>query len=350
MSGGVDSSAAAAILVRENNNVVGVTMKIWDGQGKDPRPGGCCSIDDTDDARRVCENLGIPHYTLNAKEAFKADVVDYFVSQYYAGMTPNPCIPCNQALKFGYLFQQGEKFGATKVATGHYARIEAFMGRKVIARAVDEEKDQSYYLFSIDPSRLDNIEFPLGSYTKEMTRKLASELSLPVAQKPESQEICFVPDNDYKSFIRRASGAGQAGEGDIVDSSGAVIGRHTGYTDYTVGQRKGLGIAAPAPMYVLSVDPGSNKVTAGFKEDLYSNNLLAGGANWFIPPEDFSKLDLTSKIRSRGKDSQAKVGVLDDGRFTVEFKDPQLAITPGQAVVIYHQDYVIGGGWIEKSL
>ncbi|MDH5679331.1 MAG: tRNA 2-thiouridine(34) synthase MnmA [Nitrospinota bacterium] len=350
MSGGVDSSVATAVLVGQGRDVVGVTMKIWEAPAMGPRVGGCCSMDDADDARRVCDSLGIPHYTLNAQSIFKEKVVDYFTGQYYAGKTPNPCIPCNHALKFDHLFNQGAAVGAGRVATGHYSGIGTLRGRHTVTRAADRAKDQSYYLFSIPPQRLAHIDFPLADIDKERTREMARSLGLPVAEKKESQEICFVPDNDYKSFIQGLPGAEKVGEGEIVDLEGKVVGHHGGYIGYTVGQRRGLGIAAPEPSYVLRVDPDSNRLVVGRREDLYSNALLASAPNWYIPPMEIADLDLTAKIRSRSEDSPAKVTVASDGRFTVEFATPQLSITPGQAVVIYHGEHVVGGGWIERAL
>jgi len=349
MSGGVDSSVAAAALAGQGLDLVGVTMKIWQDPAG-PRQGGCCSMDDAEDAKRVCDSLGIPHYTINVQDAFKTEVVDYFTREYYAGKTPNPCVPCNHALKFGYLFAHGAAYGARRVATGHYAGIGELRGRLAVTRAADREKDQSYYLFSIPPERLDAIDFPLSRFTKGQTREMARKLGLPVAEKQESQEICFVPDNDYKSFIRGLGGAQDVGRGDIVDLSGAVVGRHTGYIDYTVGQRRGLGISAPEPMYVLQVDPAANRLVVGGRNDLYSRALLASGANWFIPPEEFVRMELTAKIRSRSQDSAAAVTIKGDGAFSVEFSEPQLSITPGQAVVVYHGEYVVGGGWIERKI
>ncbi|MDH4184050.1 MAG: tRNA 2-thiouridine(34) synthase MnmA [Nitrospinota bacterium] len=349
MSGGVDSSAAAAILVRQNRDVVGVTMKIWEAPAG-AREGGCCSMDDAMDAARVCQKLGIPHYTLNAQSTFKTQVVDYFADQYHAGKTPNPCVLCNQALKFDYLFRQGAAFGASRVATGHYARAARFMDYPVIAAADDRQKDQSYYLFSTTPSRLENIEFPLAHYDKEQTRALARELGLAVAEKKESQEICFVPDNDYKAFLRGLPGGHAPMAGDIVDKAGKALGRHEGYAGYTIGQRKGLGIAAAEPLYVLGIDPSANQVIVGGREDLYSSALHATGANWFIPPEELAGLELSAKIRSRSPAAAVELRIGGEGGFILEFAEPQLAITPGQAVAVYHGDLLLGGGWIERRL
>ena len=350
MSGGVDSSVAAAILAEQGRSVVGVTMKIWSDPAAAPGRGGCCSLDDADDARRVCHSLGIPHYTVNASEVFRESVVEYFTSQYYSGRTPNPCIPCNHALKFDLLFQKGAAFGASIVATGHYAGIGDIDGFRTITRAVDQEKDQSYYLFSISPDKLGAIEFPLASFVKGETRRLAEKFNLPVAHKQESQEICFVPDDDYKAFMRSLPGARRVPSGDIVNVKGETLGHHTGYIDYTVGQRRGLGISSKAPLYVLSVDPDSNRIVVGGKEELYASALAASGANWFVPPEVFAGLALTAKIRSRSPGAPAQVTIGKGGQFTVEFSQPQLSVTPGQAVVIYHGDHVVGGGWIDSKL
>lgn len=351
MSGGVDSSVAAALLKEQGHELVGITMRVWDlPHSAESRPGSCCSIDDANDARRVAERLGIPHYTLNVKAEFKERVVDYFVSEYVSGRTPNPCVLCNQAIKFGYLFSQGAKFGVSKVATGHYARIGDFHGHKVIMRGLDPAKDQSYFLFSTPPERLRDIIFPLGGLSKPEARALAEKYGLAVAEKPESQEICFVPDDDHAAFIENVSVNGASREGDIVNARGKVLGQHRGYARYTIGQRRGLGVAAGEPLYVTAIEPEENRVVVGGRDEVYGTALLARGMNWFVPADEAAGLELTARIRHKSQDAPARVEARARGEAVVEFSRPQLAITPGQAVVIYHGDAVMGGGWIEKRL
>ncbi len=346
----MDSSVAAALLKQEGHKLIGITMRVWDDpDGDQARAGSCCSLDDADDAKRVAEQLGIPHYTLNVKDRFKKKVVDNFVDEYLKGRTPNPCVLCNQDIKFDYLFEQGKKFGASHIATGHYAGIGSFMGHTVVTRGRDLLKDQSYYLFSIDPSRLEKIMFPLGGYSKPETRALAEKYGLNVADKAESQEICFVPDDDYKNFISSRPGAEKIGEGDIVDANGGIIGRHSGYTGYTIGQRKGLGISARSPLYVTGIEPGLNRVIVGEKSGLYKGSLTATNVNWYIQPEKLEGISLTARIRSRAPDVPAIVTATGEREAKVEFLKPQLSVTPGQAVVFYHEDFVVGGGWIDKA-
>lgn len=351
MSGGVDSSVCAALLKEQGHNLIGITMRVWDDpDGRQASPGSCCSLDDADDARRVAQQLEIPHYTLNVKEEFKRKVVDNFVGEYLRGRTPNPCVLCNQEIKFDYLFEQGRKFGATRIATGHYASIGSFKGHAVVKRGRDLSKDQSYFLFSIDPSRLANVMFPLGGYSKTEARAMARKYNLNVAEKAESQEICFIPDDDYKSFIVARPGAKAIGTGDIVNGAGEVLGRHAGYTGYTVGQRKGLGISAPRPLYVTGIEPESNRVIVGEKSELYAGSLLAIDVNWYTPPGKLEGVELTARIRHGAPDVPAVVTVTGERRVKVEFAKPQLSVSPGQAVVFYHDDFVVGGGWIDKAL
>lgn len=351
MSGGVDSSVAAAILQKENRSLIGITMRVWeDPVGIEKRHGACCSLDDADDARRVAEKLKIPHYVLNVKEEFKKKVVDYFVGEYISGRTPNPCILCNSDIKFDYLFHQGEKFGAKYVATGHYAKIGKFQDLPVIIRGADHAKDQSYFLFSIKPDKLDRILFPLSDLDKETTRGIAGELGLNVAQKQESQEICFIPDNDYARFIKQITHDNGIVTGDIVNTSGGKLGHHKGLPFYTIGQRKGIGIAHKTPLYVVAIEPAGNRLVVGEKNEVYGKILLAKKMNWFVPKEEFAGLALSAKIRHRHEDASANVTVKDNGDTIIEFHEPQLAIAPGQAVVIYHNDVVMGGGWIEEKL
>ncbi|MBI4665351.1 MAG: tRNA 2-thiouridine(34) synthase MnmA [Nitrospinae bacterium] len=351
MSGGVDSSVTAALLKDAGHRLIGVTMKVWDAPEEvERRHGACCSLDDAEDARRVAERLGIPHYTLNTQNEFKEKVVDYFVSEYLKGRTPNPCVLCNSEVKFDYLFKKGASFGAELVATGHYARIGEFMGRKVILRGHDDTKDQSYFLFSIKPERLDSILFPLGGYSKTQVRAMADKYALPVAQKQESQEICFIPDNDYGRFIRSLPEGKNTPSGDIVDDTGKKIGVHKGYPFYTVGQRRGLGIGHSERLYVTAIEPERNRIVVGHKDSIYGKALLARGMNWFVPPQELAGLALTARIRHQGKDAPAQVTPGENNSATVEFESPQMSITPGQAVVLYHEDALLGGGWIEKKV
>ena len=308
MSGGVDSCVSAAMLKEQGYNIVGITMRVWeDPNALESRHGACCTLDDATDARMVAERLGIPHYTLNVKARFKEKVVDYFVSEYLDGKTPNPCVVCNQAIKFDYLFEQGKKFGASRIATGHYARLDTFKGHTVIRKGVDAGKDQSYFLFSINPQALDKIMFPLGELTKTETRAMAEKLGLNVAKKKESQEICFVPGNDYREFISQTPAGANITNGPMVNSQGRSVGRHKGYPFYTIGQRRGLGVSAPAPMYVTRIDPAANRVYVGSKNDLYGRRLKAVNMNWYLPPATACGLNLTARVRHQGKDAPATV-------------------------------------------
>ncbi len=346
MSGGVDSSVAAALLKDSGREVVGVTMRVWD---ETPGEKSCCSLEDTEDARRVADRIGIPHYTLNVKGEFKAKVVDYFVEEYLRGRTPNPCVLCNQELKFDHLFTKGAQIGASHVATGHYARIGEFMGRPALLKGVDADKDQSYFMFSIDPSRLGDVLFPLGEYTKESARNLAEKYGLNVAQKEESQEICFVPDNDYGKLVQSEAGF-RLVEGDIVTSTGEVVGRHKGYPYYTIGQRRGLGISHSKPLYVTKIDPVLNRITVGYPDDLLGSGLVAGGVRWLIPENEALELEVTAKIRHSREEAAVTIKPCGPGELEVRFAKPVSAIAPGQAVVFYHGDVVAAGGWIERRL
>jgi tRNA-specific 2-thiouridylase len=349
MSGGVDSATVAALLADEGRKLVGVTMRVWeDPEGTAARHGACCTLDDASDARRVAEKLGFPHYTMNVKGPFREKVVDRFVAEYLAGRTPNPCVLCNREIKFDYLFRQGEKFGATKVATGHYARIGSFNGRPALLRGVDRAKDQTYFLFSIPVERLGSILFPLGGMTKDETRSVAEARGLLVARKRESQEICFIPDNDYAALVKKEAQVAVR-PGDVVDLDGKRLGAHKGYVHYTVGQRKGLGIAARRPLYVVRIDPLANRVVVGPREAIYGRKLSATGFNWLVPFDETAGMALTVRIRHNGADTPATVAV-DGDAVIVTFDEPVSAIAPGQGVVVYHGDVVIGGGWIEERL
>jgi tRNA-specific 2-thiouridylase len=347
MSGGVDSSVAAGLLAGAGHDVVGLSMQLYDQQEGREAFGSCCSLDDLHDARRVAARIGIPHYIVNFEREFDALVVRNFVDEYAAGRTPIPCVHCNADLKFATLAERAAGFGAGAVATGHYARVD-FDGetrRFRLLRSADRDKDQTYFLFSLTQDQLAHALFPVGALTKTDVRAEARRLGLSVADKPDSHEICFVPDGDAGGFVERHLPA-PASEGEIVDSGGRVLGRHRGLHRYTVGQRRGLGLATGAPLYVLRLDPAETRLVVGPREDLGRRDLTASGVNWIAgaPPEGPRRV--TARIRHRHTDATATVTADVSGHASLTFDDPQLAITPGQAVVFYHGDEVLGGGWI----
>jgi tRNA-specific 2-thiouridylase len=353
MSGGVDSSVAAALLADEGHDVVGLSMQLYDQANGERTFGSCCSIDDLHDARRVAAAINIPHYILNLERQFEHHVIANFVSEYTTGRTPLPCAHCNSDLKFATLADRAKGFGAEAVATGHYARVEwdAARDRYLLRRAVDPSKDQAYFLFSLTQEQLARARFPVGDRAKEAVREYARRRGLPVADKPDSQEICFIPDNDYKSFVAREAPEA-AREGAIVDESGAVVGTHEGVHRFTVGQRKGLGLASsPAhasgsPLYVLALNPAERQVVVGPRASLERTTLTASGVNWILERPDGS-LRVHAQIRHRHDAAPASVRSTGDGRAEVVFDAPQLAVAPGQAVVFYEGDLVVGGGWID---
>jgi tRNA-specific 2-thiouridylase len=353
MSGGVDSSVAAALLAEQGHDVIGLSMQLYpstsSGQATDGgQPfGSCCTLDDLNDARRVAAAIGIPHYILNFEERFQETVVSNFVREYAAGRTPIPCAHCNSDLKFSTLLDRARGFGADQVATGHYARVEqAPGGRWLLKRSDDAEKDQSYFLFSLTQDQLGRARFPVGSLRKPEVRAQARRLGLKVAEKPDSQEICFVPDGDYASFVARHEPA-VAHAGAIVDQSGRVLGSHGGVHRFTVGQRKGLGVSGPAPMYVLKIDAESGAVTVGPRRALDRTALTASGVNWVAVDQPSGWLPVTAQIRHRHRPAPGRVRALEDKRAEFVFDEPQPAVTPGQAVVFYDGDLVMGGGWID---
>jgi len=366
MSGGVDSSTAAALLKTEGHELVGFSMQLWDqrriniGPNGEPLPSRCCSLDDLYDARTVATKLGFPFYVVNLEDEFERDVVHPFVANYLNGLTPSPCVACNSFLKFDKLVELAKSVEADKVATGHYARVtyDEKQGRWLLLRGVNREKDQSYFLFELTQEQLSFALFPLGGMTKQEVRRIADEAGLPTAQKPESQEICFIPDGDYARFIERYldepreprsssdMDEPQLGPGEIVDSAGNVLGQHEGIHRYTVGQRRGLGISAPDPLYVVQIDAPHNRVVVGAKDDLLKREMIVIRPNWIAIDELKEPKRLSIKIRSRAEEAEGLVSSYADGRVLVQFDQPQRAITPGQAAVFYDGEVVVGGGWI----
>ena len=344
MSGGVDSSVAAALLTEQGHDVIGLSMQLY-SQDKG-HFGSCCTLDDLNDARRVASTLGFPHYILNLEERFQETVISNFVHEYASGRTPLPCAHCNSDLKFSTLLERARGFGSESVATGHYARIERSpVGRWLLQRSVDRDKDQSYFLFSLTQEQLAGAVFPVGSLSKPAVRAEAHRLGLAVADKPDSQEICFVPDGDYAAFV--ASRGGDTRGGAIVDDQGRTLGAHEGVHRFTIGQRKGLGIATGMPLYVVKIDAESGDVTVGPRSALERTTLTASDVNWVSVDAPSGWLPASAQIRHRHRAATGRVRALDDHRAEFEFDDPQSAVTPGQAVVFYDEDVVVGGGWIE---
>lgn len=347
MSGGVDSAVAAGLLVRQGYDVIGITMRLWSVE--DPAaPRGkkrCCSVEDTDDARQAADALGIPHYVLNMEREFQDRVIDYFVAEYGRGRTPNPCLACNEHLKFRALLDRAGAFDADFLATGHYARIDRAVGRYRLRRALDETKDQSYVLYTLGQAELARTLFPVGGCPKPQIREMAREMGLLLADKPDSADICFVPDGDYKAFVRRRL---PQSIGMMQDSRGETIGEHAGVAGFTIGQRKGLGVAFGEKRFVTAIDPDLNIVTIGSEEELMAPALIAERVTWTdAPPADPFHAD--AKIRYRTAAAPATITPLDLRHARVVFDQPQRAITPGQAVVFYTGDEVLGGGAIELS-
>jgi len=350
MSGGVDSSVAAAVLLQEGYDVIGVTMQIWPDKPDEAKQieGGCCSLSAVDDARRVTDRLGIPYYVLNFKDIFNEKVISYFNSEYLRGRTPNPCIACNRFVKFEALLQKALSMGIDYIATGHYARVEYDneMGRYLLKKSVTAAKDQTYALYTMTQNQLSRTLFPIGNFTKDQVRKLAKELGLPVATKPDSQEICFVEDNDYARYITENTDA-EIKPGFFVDTKGNRLGMHKGIIHYTVGQRKGLGITFGKPMYVVAIRPEDNTVVLGEANEVFSSSLTASDLNFISIPELKDEIRVTAKIRYSAKEADAVVRPLGPDRVEVAFNEPQRAVTPGQSVVFYQGDVVVGGGVID---
>lgn len=353
MSGGVDSSLTAALLVHQGYDVIGITMQIWDKdiseEVSDER--GCCSLSAVGDARRVADALGIPYYVLNFREMFEETVVQYFIKEYALGKTPNPCVACNRHVKFEGLLNKSLGLGAQYVATGHYARIsyDKNIQRFTLRKGIDSSKDQSYALYHLNQNTLKHFLMPLGDYTKVQTRQLAAELGLAVANKPDSQEICFIPNDDYKSFLAE-NAPDSLKPGDIVDTNGKIVGRHQGLPLYTVGQRKGLGLAAGKPLYVVELNYNKNTVVVGDNNEVFATELIAEDLNFIAFDTLDASLRSYAKIRYSAQEASAKLIPLEEGKVHVVFDSPQRAITPGQSIVFYDGDLVIGGGIIAKVL
>jgi len=347
MSGGVDSSATAALLLEQGYDVVGITLKLWPQDCVNRAEDKCCGPQAVTDARAVCHKLGIPYYLIDEAADFQKHVIQYFADEYKAGRTPNPCVMCNQNLKFGRLIDRANQLGAEFIATGHFARIERENGRVLLKRGKDSRKDQSYFLFSLRQDQLARAMFPLGEKTKSDTREVARHCNLKTAEKEESMEICFVPDNNYGGFLQQA-GLAQKHRGEIVDTHGNVLGHHDGIEFYTIGQRKGLGVSSPKPLYVIELDAENNRVMVGDDSMLDRDEFTVERCNWIPFRELSSSAEVTAKIRYNHPGTPATLTPLGNGKAKVKLHAPQRAVTPGQAAVFYQDDLVVGGGWITR--
>jgi tRNA-specific 2-thiouridylase len=350
MSGGVDSSVAAYLLKEQGYDVIGVTMQVWpEDEEYEEREGGCCSLSAVEDARRVALKLGLPFYVINFKDTFKDKVIDYFIDEYMQGRTPNPCVACNKYIKFDELLKKALALGADYVATGHYAVIEEHDGRYLIKNSEDDKKDQTYALYNFTQYQLAHTLMPCGAYKKEKIREIAKEIGLEVHNKKDSEEICFIPDNDHGAFIKRQK-PDQVREGNFVDKKGNVLGRHKGIVYYTIGQRKGLGIALGVPMFVTDIIPWKNEVVLGSEEDIFKTELIAKDIN-LIPFDNLDKpMEVKAKIRYSAKPSPAVIYPMEGGKVKLVFKEKQRAITKGQSVVFYDGNMLLGGGVIETII
>src|SRR5581483_11867094 len=370
MSGGVDSSTVAALLLEQGHEIVGLSMQLWDHSraldvNGEPLQSRCCSLDDIYDARAVASQLGFPFYVVNLEKQFETEVVQPFVAEYLSGRTPIPCVACNSRLKFAKLVGMAEGIGVEKVATGHYARVEfdSERGRYLLRKGVDPNKDQSYFLFDLKQNQLAKVIFPLGGMIKSEVRELARKYDLTVSEKQESQDISFIPDGDYVRFVEnyvrdeehhtpefhQQVANWQPVPGDIVTAEGKELGRHSGIHKFTIGQRKGIGVSYPLPLYVVSLDTSNNKLVVGTNDQLMSRSLIANNVNWISISRLTEPIRAKAKIRYRNAEADAIICPLDDGNVRVVFDEPQRAITPGQATVFYDGDLVVGGGWITEA-
>ncbi len=349
MSGGVDSSVAAWLLKEQGCEVIGVTMQIWQEEEEQAQQenGGCCGLSAVEDARRVAYMLGIPYYVMNFKKEFKEHVMDYFVAEYLKGRTPNPCIACNRYVKWESLLKRSLDIGADYIATGHYARIARLEnGRLALCRSKTTAKDQTYALYNLTQSQLAHTLMPVGDYTKEEIRAMAKQIGLRTADKPDSQEICFIPDHDYAGFIDRQSGVQAPLEGNFVSRDGRILGRHKGITHYTIGQRKGLGIALGTPVFVTELRPETNEVVLGSNEEVFGTAAYADHLNFMSIPDLEGEMEVTAKIRYSHQGAPCRIRKVERDKVRCDFIEPVRAITPGQAVVFYQGDLVVGGGCI----
>ncbi|MBR6271011.1 MAG: tRNA 2-thiouridine(34) synthase MnmA [Lachnospiraceae bacterium] len=348
MSGGVDSSMAAKLLTEAGYDCIGCMMKLWENDGAAASGKTCCSLDDAEDARSVARSLGISFYVFNFTEEFKNIVIGDFVENYENGRTPNPCILCNRCMKFGKLYQRARELGCEYIATGHYARIEDRGGRFMLKKALDETKDQSYVLYNLTQEQLSHTFFPLGELRKEDVRSIASAAGFVNSEKPDSQDICFVPDGDYASVVERYSDKAPV-PGNFVDMEGNVLGRHKGIVHYTLGQRRGLGISAESRLYVIRIDVEKNEVVLGRDEDLFSREVFVTATNWIDGERPREPFRAAAKIRYRHREQPALITPLSENRLRITFDEPQRAATPGQSAVIYSGDTVLGGGIISVN-
>ncbi|MGH4119738.1 tRNA 2-thiouridine(34) synthase MnmA [Clostridium sp.] len=350
MSGGVDSSVAAYLLKEEGYEVIGIMMKLSpDNPDYEENEGGCCSISAANDARRVADVLGIPFYVMNFKDVFKTNVIDNFIDEYMEGRTPNPCIVCNKVIKFHEFLRKAKALGADYIATGHYAKIEKVEGRFLLKKSDDDNKDQTYALYSLTQEQLSHTLMPCGDYTKPEIRKIAEKIGLEVYRKKDSQEICFIPDNDHGAYIVKYSNR-EIKTGNFVDKQGKVLGKHKGIVYYTIGQRKGLGIALGKPVFVIDINPLTNQVILGDEEDIFKTTLIAKDLNFIMFDKIESDLRVTAKIRYSAKPQLATLIPLENNKMKVIFDEKQRAITKGQSVVFYIENTVVGGGIIEEIL
>lgn len=351
MSGGVDSSVAAYLLKEQGYDVIGVTMQIWQDEEVDVQEenAGCCGLSAVDDARRVADALDIPYYVMNFKGEFRDNVIDYFVEEYQKGNTPNPCIACNRYVKWESMLRRSLAIGAKYIATGHYARVVKLPnGRYTLKKAVGIRKDQTYALYNLTQYQLEHTLMPVGDYSKEEVRKIAEKINVRIANKPDSQEICFVPDNDYASFIEEYTNK-KIPQGNFVDINGKVLGKHKGIINYTVGQRKGLGLSLGKPAFVVEIRPDTNEVVIGDNSDVFDDTLYADNLNFTAIEKLDDKMQVEAKIRYSHRPAPCTIEMVDENTLKCVFEEPQRAITPGQAVVFYDGDMLIGGGNIIRE-